>query len=129
MLGKDFPGAVRIKPAGSLSDTIVDEEEAAATDGRQCLRFSLAGVQLKLSAILESTGGLTIPAGGRGGHWILKLPSNSYAHPEAEFSMLALAQRTGILVPETQTGTDGVSRRFAIRHEQELRQQPDRQAL
>jgi serine/threonine-protein kinase HipA len=65
------------------------------------LRFSLAGVQLKFSAVMEASGGLTIPAGGMGGSWIVKLPSHRFpAVPENEFAMLELARRVGIAVPE-----------------------------
>ena len=39
------------------------------------VRFSLAGVQLKFSAVMEASGGLTIPAKGIGGSWIVKMPS------------------------------------------------------
>jgi serine/threonine-protein kinase HipA len=60
------------------------------------LRFSLAGVQLKFSAVMEASGGLTIPAGGMGGSWIVKLPSNRFASvPENEYTMLALARAVG----------------------------------
>lgn len=45
------------------------------------LRFSLAGIQLKFSAVKNA--GLTIPAEGVGGSWIVKLPSErSIAVPE-----------------------------------------------
>jgi serine/threonine-protein kinase HipA len=65
------------------------------------LRFSLAGVQLKFSAVMEASGGLTIPAGGMGGSWIVKLPSYRFpAVPENEFAMLELARLVGIAVPE-----------------------------
>ena len=65
------------------------------------MRFSLAGVQLKFSAIMEAGGGLTISADGMGGSWILKLPSARFAAvPENEFAMLELARRIGIDVPE-----------------------------
>jgi len=38
--------------------------------------FSLAGVQLKFSAVMEaSAAGLPFPASGVGGSWIVKLPS------------------------------------------------------
>jgi serine/threonine-protein kinase HipA len=41
--------------------------------------------------------GLTIPAEGRGGHWIVKLPSEQYPLiPENEYSMLRLARAVGI---------------------------------
>jgi len=56
---------------------------------------------LKFSAVMEASGGLTIPAGGLGGSWIVKLPSARFkAVPENEFAMLELARRTGISVPE-----------------------------
>jgi len=65
------------------------------------LRFSLAGVQLKFSAVMEATGGLTIPAGGMGGSWIVKLPSARFPSvPENESVMLELARRVGIAVPD-----------------------------
>lgn len=99
-LGKDLPGAVRVLFSEELPDDGTHEQQRLATE-RKVLRFSLAGVQLKFSAVMESTGGLTIPADGIGGGWILKLPSNNHRHvPEAEFSMLKLAERAGITVPE-----------------------------
>ncbi|MDF1654526.1 MAG: HipA domain-containing protein [Coxiellaceae bacterium] len=65
------------------------------------MRFSLAGVQLKFSALLEASGGLTIPAHGVGGDWIIKLPSTRFESvPENEFAMMQLASQTGINVPE-----------------------------
>jgi len=57
-------------------------------------------VQLKFSAVMEAAGGLTIPAGGTGGSWIVKLPSAKYVSvPENEHAMLELARRVGIEVP------------------------------
>ena len=65
------------------------------------LRFSLAGVQLKLSAIGNPHRQLSIPASGLGGHWIVKLPSPAYPGlPENEFSMMEFARSIGIQVPE-----------------------------
>ena len=65
------------------------------------MRFSLAGVQLKFSAVQEASGGLTIPAHGVGGSWIVKLPSTKFpAVPENEYVMLELARAVGINVPE-----------------------------
>ncbi|MCI0613845.1 HipA domain-containing protein, partial [bacterium] len=61
----------------------------------------MAGVQLKFSALLEATGGLTIPVTGSGGSWIVKLPSVAYSDlPENEFAMLKFARAIGITVPE-----------------------------
>jgi serine/threonine-protein kinase HipA len=104
-LGADLPGAVIVTPLDHDTEEPGTPEVAAEADGEQqpaepVLRFSLAGVQLKFSAILEASGGLTIPAGGLGGSWIVKLPSAQFpAVPENEFTMLALARAIGISVP------------------------------
>jgi serine/threonine-protein kinase HipA len=69
---------------------------------RPPLKFSLAGVQLKFSAVEAATGGLTIPVSGAGGDWIVKLPSTQYRDvPSHEFLMLELARAVGIRVPDT----------------------------
>lgn len=102
-LGEDLPGAVVVRPASVLSWEAAspDEEPAAATaTGQEPLRFSLAGVQLKFS-MLRKDRGMTLPTGGRGGNWIVKLPDNRYDHvPENEFSMMTWARAAGITVPE-----------------------------
>ncbi|MGB5458177.1 MAG: HipA domain-containing protein [Gammaproteobacteria bacterium] len=103
LLGEDLPGAVVIKPfegRGEASESEFPDE--AMTTADQPYRFSLAGVQLKFSALSESTGGLTIPASGVGGDWIIKLPAQNFAHvPENEWAMLHWAGEVGIPVPET----------------------------
>ncbi len=44
----------------------------------------------------------SIPAGGVGGDWIVKLPAQNFAQvPENEWAMLHLAKEVGISVPET----------------------------
>jgi serine/threonine-protein kinase HipA len=107
VLGSDLPGAVRIVPA---DDEAWPEEgaqgvESTGGDGAAAdtaLHFSLAGVQLKFSAVKDADGGLTIPANGMGGSWIVKLPSQSHKGvPENEFAMMELARRVGLDVPET----------------------------
>jgi len=51
---------------------------------------------------MEASGGLTIPAGGMGGSWIVKLPSARFASvPENEYTMMALARAVGLEVPRT----------------------------
>ena len=101
LTGGDLPGAVEIVAESSPMTAIAAEtgadgrEDEVAEDG--VLRFSLAGVQLKLSAVMEAAGGLTVPAHGMGGDWILKLPSASYAGmPENEYSMMKMASMVGI---------------------------------
>ena len=104
-LGADLPGAVEVIPPGG--ETVEqDEEESAdvAEQARHALRFSLAGVQLKFSAIKNQGkgAGLTIPVGGSGGDWIIKLPSARHPDvPENEFATMNLAAALGIEVPET----------------------------
>ena len=103
-LGHDLPGAVRAV-AVDAEETEVDEldEEAAGKQAERALRFSLAGVQLKFSAIKAQgkNGGLTIPVTGSGGNWIVKLPSARHPEvPEAEFAAMKLAAKIGIDVPD-----------------------------
>jgi len=103
VLGADLPGAVVVAPFESQAQERGAEPTAhdeAERPPNAALRFSLAGVQLKFSAIMESSGGLTIPAAGIGGTWIVKLPSARFAAvPENEFAMLELARRVGIMIP------------------------------
>ena len=105
-LGDDLPGAIAIRPPhGEPVPTVgrenSDHVESPDSDRDHPLRFSLAGVQLKFSAVVEATGGLTIPVDGVGGSWIVKLPSPTYQDvPQNEFAMMTLAGLVGIEVPE-----------------------------
>jgi len=103
-LGRDLPGALQIMARDGESSSSDDEspQPHAAESQERPLRFSLAGVQLKFSAVQKAKGGLTIPADGVGGSWIVKLPSERFTGvPENEFAMMELARRIGIDVPET----------------------------
>lgn len=107
VLGADLAGAVVVKPmdGGNQDDGHDQHDDEHREDQQQkgVLRFSLAGVQLKFSAVMEATGGLTIPAQGIGGSWIVKLPSTQFpAVPENEYVMLELARAVGIAVPAIQ---------------------------
>ncbi len=105
VLGQDLPGALTVRhpdraagPPGSAADPASRNADAAAA----VLHFSLAGVQLKFSALMAADGELTIPPTGADGSWIVKLPSPTYpAVPENEYAMLELARSVGIDVPET----------------------------
>jgi serine/threonine-protein kinase HipA len=108
VLGADLPGAIVVTPldgdaeedGNDDDDDDVNREYGRSHDG--VLHFSLAGVQLKFSAVMEASGGLTIRASGTGGSWIVKLPSHSFPSvPENEFVMLELARRAGIAVPDS----------------------------
>ena len=102
-LGHDLPGAITITPADGEAwpPDAADGADDHGDDQREnALRFSLAGGQLKFSAVMEASGGLTIPASGVGGSWIVKLPSREFAGvPENEFSMMKLAGLIGMNVP------------------------------
>ncbi|OCJ63284.1 toxin HipA [Agrobacterium tumefaciens] len=97
-LGSDLPGAVRIVPSeGSVA------RNEGLTPPRPKARFSLAGVQMKLSVIKNTGkgGGLTIPLGDEQGSYIAKFPSTSFPSvSENEFANLALAEAIGMDVPE-----------------------------
>ncbi len=103
VLGSDLPGAVTVRSADA-EDWSPDMDESNELDHRaNTLRFSLAGVQLKFSAIQNARGGLTVPARGIGGSWIVKLPSREFeGAPENEFSMMTLARLIGMDVPAIQ---------------------------
>lgn len=105
ILGYDLPGAITLHPEGEINELIREtslKKNRLKNNEEQPLRFSLAGVQLKFSAIKNNDKGLTIPVNGIGGSWIVKLPSTHYQNvPENEYSMMELARKIGIDVPET----------------------------
>jgi serine/threonine-protein kinase HipA len=105
LLGEDLPGAVVVRADSDGPPSEVYEENetpARLADESQPLRFSLAGMQMKFSAGGSPERGLTIPAEGRGGHWILKLPSEQFPLvPENEHSMMQFAHAVGIETAET----------------------------
>jgi serine/threonine-protein kinase HipA len=106
VLGADLAGALTVAPMdppprGAAHEGGERDEKERVPEA--ALRFSLAGVTLKFSAVMEASGGLTIPAGGMGGSWIVKLPSARFpAVPENEYTMMALARAIGINVPRTE---------------------------
>jgi serine/threonine-protein kinase HipA len=104
VLGQDLTGALTIVPADGEAWPPQDDkanDDNAADRQRNALRFSLAGVQLKFSAVKQAAGGLTIPAQGVGGSWIVKLPSTVHKGvPENEYAMMRLASLLGMDVPE-----------------------------
>ncbi|MGV3549345.1 type II toxin-antitoxin system HipA family toxin [Rhizobium sp.] len=113
-LGADLPGAVRAVPGDAM--TTVAEEVAR---DRPKARFSLAGVQMKLS-VMKNTGkggGLTLPLGNAEGDYIAKFPSLTFPGvSENEFANLALAEAIGMEVPERElvekSDFDGIPEEF-----------------
>jgi serine/threonine-protein kinase HipA len=108
LLGADLPGAIWAQDLeGNPLPPSTDDAEVAATRAwaaghrQPPLRFSLAGIQLKFSAV-GTARQLAIPAEGRGGSWIVKLPSSHYPLlPENEYSVMMLARAIGLNVAET----------------------------
>ena len=101
LLGADLPGAVEVRAADGSIPPAADRETEDARGDDRALRFSLAGVQLKFSAVMEASAGLTLPARGVGGDWIVKLPSPRFESvPENEYAMMTLAAAVGIDVPD-----------------------------
>lgn len=56
-LGQDLPGAIEIRVGGAQDNFVSGEMLQSVTDDNDALRFSLAGVQLKFSAVMEAKGG------------------------------------------------------------------------
>jgi serine/threonine-protein kinase HipA len=104
LLGNDLPGALVMHDASGAAGPPEEEYEATGSGevDPNLLRFSLAGVQLKFSATGDPQRGLTIPADGTGGSWIVKLPDARFAGvSENEYSMMEFARAVGIDVPRT----------------------------
>ncbi|MGW3400423.1 type II toxin-antitoxin system HipA family toxin [Streptomyces zhihengii] len=122
-LGEDLPGAVRVVPDAPL-DGLPDHEPADSCEHEHTLRFSLAGVQPKFSMRYEGKA-LVVPATGRGGDWIVKLPDQRFpAVPANEFAMMQWAGRAGIDVPETRLESSG-----AVHNLPDLLVEPDEHVL
>lgn len=96
-LGTNLPGAVRALPSDGMPVPIGPEAEA----GKKA-RFSLAGVQMKLS-VMKNTGkegGITLAVDDEQGQYIAKFPSLTHIGlSENEFATLALAEALGMDVP------------------------------
>jgi serine/threonine-protein kinase HipA len=102
-LGKDLPGAITIQAVDEEGFSVPFIKENADSKKKRSipLRFSLAGVQWKFSALEKTERCFLIPPQGVGGDWIIKLPHSNFRHiPENEYSMMELARRVGIDVPE-----------------------------
>jgi serine/threonine-protein kinase HipA len=96
-LGTNLPGAVRALP----SDGTPVPAGAEAEDKKKA-RFSLAGVQMKLSVMKDTgkAGGITLAVGDEQGQYIAKFPSLAHIGlSENEFAILALAEALGMEVP------------------------------
>lgn len=113
-LGTDLPGAVRVVPSDGTTALIED-----ASKDKPKARFSLAGVQMKLSVMknIGKGGGLTLPMGDEQGQYIAKFPSTAFPGvSENEYANLALAAAIGMEVPERElvekTDFEGIPEEF-----------------
>jgi serine/threonine-protein kinase HipA len=99
-LGQDLPGAVRVAVDGALPAQMTAAlEEAHATEARQKMSFSLAGLQLKFSMCADGDG-FRLPGSDELGDWIIKFPSGVYPSlPENENVIMTWASHAGIQVP------------------------------
>ena len=104
-VGHDLPGAVQVlaegdTPFNGSSVHPVREPDTEEVGEMPDWRFSLAGVALKFS-MLTIEDKLTLPASGRLGDTIVKLPDKLYQHvPLNEHTMMSMAHAVGIEVPE-----------------------------
>ncbi len=101
-IGHDLPGAVTVVaadgPTHPLPHKVVETEAPSPQAPR--IKFSLAGVQLKLS-VLRKGDRFVAPASGEIGDFIVKLPDARYSHvPRNELAMMRLAGAVGIDVPD-----------------------------
>lgn len=115
-LGKDLPGAVILTPT---KGTDSEPSSSKVTEPRRA-RFSLAGVQMKLSVFKNKGkgGGLTVALDDEHGNYIAKFPSMNFpALSENEHAMLALAAAVGMDVPNhelvSQADFEGIPEEFA----------------
>ena len=104
LTGDDLPGAVTARdPEGRPMPPAIVGGATISLPADRLFRFSLAGVQLKFSAMRNKTGGLTIPVSGRDGDYIVKLPSTHFSRvPENEHAMMMFAANVGLDVPQCQ---------------------------
>ena len=102
-VGEDLPGALRIRAGETLPFPSLeqhDEEQAEALHDEPAFRFSLAGVQLKFSVLNEGQR-LVVPVRGKGGEWIVKMPSHQFPGlTRNEFAVMTWASLMGFEVPE-----------------------------
>jgi serine/threonine-protein kinase HipA len=116
-LGRDLPGAVVATPTAGVESEVA--ASASAEPARRA-RFSLAGVQMKLS-VFKNAGkgsGLTVALDDDTGNYIAKFPSMNFpALSENEYAMLALAAAVGMDVPKhelvSQADFEGIPEEFA----------------
>ncbi|KQY00467.1 phosphatidylinositol kinase [Rhizobium sp. Root73] len=100
-LGADLPGAIIVTPETAVPSSVGPIEVqsirgVAAPLPEGAVKFSLAGVQLKFSAIADGDR-LTAPGRAGEGRCILKVPTKQYPGlPEAEYAAMTVSKMLGI---------------------------------
>ena len=106
-LGEGLPGAVEVRP-GTGGANLLDATQPTVTDvaaestvrDNTVFRFSLAGVQMKFSVLLE-TDKLRLPMRDELGDWIVKFDSVASPNlPANEYATMHWARIAGFEVPE-----------------------------
>ena len=104
-IGVDLPGAVVVRASADMPPPqsvrkVFDEPLTEAPPPDLGWRFSLAGIQFKMSAVKDPDARFTLPFSRDGGRWILKFGSPDFPSlPENEFAVMRWAQRAGLDVP------------------------------
>lgn len=109
-LGQDLPGAI----TATVREGHIPQDSCH-------VQFSLAGVQLKLSALRSDK--LTIPS--KGGDWIIKFPHPSFPELiENEWAMMNLAKKVGLTIPELEylplKDSEGIPVEFCLKEDQNV---------
>jgi serine/threonine-protein kinase HipA len=106
-LGEGLPGAVEVR-AGSGGAHLLDATQPPVTEAttepegkdNTVFRFSLGGVQMKFSVLLEADK-LRLPLRDELGDWIVKFDSVASPNlPANEYAIMHWARETGFEVPE-----------------------------
>ncbi len=97
VLGRDLPGAVEV--VGDVAVDVADDTLSSEEAGPEKLRFSLAGVQLKLSMLLDGDR-FSLAAKDQIGRWIVKIPGSRFPDlPDVEATTMAWARAAGLPTP------------------------------
>jgi serine/threonine-protein kinase HipA len=97
-IGADLPGAVRVVPGAGCGEVPADQSESTdkSTDRPGGLRFSLAGVQRKLSMVRRGKS-LVLSAHGLDGDVLVKFQDGELDQvPQNEFAMMRWAAASGL---------------------------------
>ena len=106
-MGQNLPGALKAKPilAGGVPQWALDPRDRVETIQvnveHSQNKFSLAGVQMKFSSMMNKDGRFNIEQDSDSDSWIIKTPSTQHRFvPYNEYSAMRLAESVGVDIPE-----------------------------